>query len=149
MSRPLVVTAICTVVIIAGIVRLATRPRSEAAKERDEAGWRVCRNCEHEWHMSIREAVRQSKQNPDGQGWVKCPKCDAWQGMPGMVCPKCERRFPLPFAIRNEEYVFICTYCDYAPPLSSLGGGEGLPEEGLPEEGPPEEAEEGETPGGD
>ena len=142
MSRPLVVTAICTVVIIAAIVWIASRPPSEAAKERDEGGWRVCggRGCGHEWHMTIREAVRQSKANPEGTGWVKCPKCDVWKGMPGMLCGKCGRRFPLPLASRNEEYVFICTYCDYAPPRSSLGGGE---------EPPPEETEDGEEPGGD
>lgn len=139
MNRSLIIMLVCAVAIVAAIVWIATRPPSEAAKERDEGGWRVCGDCGHEWHMSIGRAVRQSKANPEGTGWVKCPKCGAWRGMPGQICTGCGRRFPLPLSKRNEEYVRICTYCGYAPPLSSLGGGEE----------PPEEAEDGETPGGD
>jgi len=127
MNRSLIIMIVCAVAIVAAIVWIAVRPPSDAARERDEGGWRVCGACGHEWHMSIAEAVRQSKANPEGTGWVKCPKCGAWQGMPGMLCPKCGRRFPLPLAERNEEYVHICTYCGYAPPRASLGGNEQPP----------------------
>ncbi len=127
MNRSLITAIVCVVVVVLAAVWFFTRPPSGSAREKDEAGWRVCADCGHEWHMAVSEAVAQSKQNPEGTGWVKCSKCGAWRGMPGMLCPKCGRRFPIPLAERNEEYVYRCYWCGYAPPLSSLGDGGTLP----------------------
>jgi ribosomal protein L32 len=124
MKRSLLIAAVCIVAVAASIAYYFTRPPSKASREQDEAGWRVCAACGYEWHSEVSELVAQSAQNPNGEPWVKCPRCGEWQGMPGMLCPKCGRRFPTPLAERNEEYVPICTWCGYAPPRSSLGGNE-------------------------
>jgi uncharacterized C2H2 Zn-finger protein len=68
--------------------------------------------------MELSEIAAQMKQNPDGIGAVRCPKCGAWRGMARAQCPKCHKFFAglLPVetgdGIRLEKQR-VCPHCGY------------------------------------
>lgn len=89
MNRSLATAIIALALIAAAVAYIATRSPSTASRERTEAGWRICAACGHTWHMDLAEIQRQTRQDPEGNGWVQCPNCAAWRGLPVMRCPKC------------------------------------------------------------
>jgi len=93
MNRSLVSGVVALVLIGAAAVYLVSRPPSTAFRERDEAGWRVCGACGHAWHMELVEIQRQARQDPENNGWVQCPECHAWRGLPSVRCPKCDKLY--------------------------------------------------------
>jgi hypothetical protein len=89
MNRSVAIGVVAVVLIGGAVAYLVMRPPSTASRERDEAGWRVCGACGHTWHMDLAQIQQQVRQDPEGNGWVQCPKCHAWRGLPAMRCPKC------------------------------------------------------------
>jgi DNA-directed RNA polymerase subunit RPC12/RpoP len=119
MTRSAPIALVCIAAIAAAVVYLVQRPRSAAERERDAAGWRICAQCGHEWHLELGEIASQMKQNPDGVGAVRCPKCGAWRGMARAQCSKCHKSFPSLVPVETDDGIRLdkqrsCPHCRYA-----------------------------------
>jgi DNA-directed RNA polymerase subunit RPC12/RpoP len=119
MARSGLIGLLCIVATGAAVFYLVRRPQSAAERERDMAGWRICAECGYEWHMKLADIASQMKQNPDGLGAVRCPKCGAWRGVPRATCPKCGKSFPNLVPVETSDGLRLekqrsCPHCGYA-----------------------------------
>jgi len=138
MRRSPIVALVAVVLIIASIVWLAVRPRSHGYRAQHDAGWRKCKECGYVWHMEIKEINKQQKEHG---GFVQCPKCKAWAGMPTMLCPKCGERL---LAVDEKTGAYpphSCPYCGVVFSEFSKGGGNGAGEPVLPNDAGEEDAQ--------
>jgi uncharacterized C2H2 Zn-finger protein len=130
MNRSVVIGFICIVAIVAAGAFIFMRPKSPEAQARYEAGWRKCAVCGHEWNKDPSQLIRESKASEDGSGFVRCPKCGAWRGMPIIRCPHCGKNYTSHKVVEDERGVYFpkqrtCPYCGRG--LAEAVGSQGQP----------------------
>jgi ssDNA-binding Zn-finger/Zn-ribbon topoisomerase 1 len=131
-SRSAVAALVCFVAIVGAVVSIVVTQssRSSGRQARYDAGWRMCHECGHEWHMELGEIAAEARRDPTDHGYVQCPKCHAWRGMVRALCPRCGKAYPADVEVETEHgNVFAkrdrCPHCGFVYGSDVSGGANG------------------------
>jgi len=115
-NSSLVAVGAVVVIIIGAVLSIRSCGKlSPSGGLREYMGRQHCLACGHEWRMDLADWKKERDEDPTGNRFTHCPKCDAWRGVGIGSCAECGKRIPKIIAYEAEDGSITCSYrrlCD-------------------------------------